>query len=147
MERNGAATLRPGYDPGRHRGDQSFDSSGQVPTEAPWGTARKLALRFVFCYLLLYVFPLSTTFGWLWYGIPKLMLAYEGLWHRIVPWVGAHVLHLSYPITIFPEVNGGSDTTYDYLKSLCFLDGSRQFSIQRPHVPEPTARVLKRCVR
>jgi hypothetical protein len=49
------------------------------------------------------------------------MAAYESLWHRIVPWVGAHLLHLSYPITIFPEVNGGSDTTYDYVKSLCFL--------------------------
>src|SRR5207302_4325441 len=38
-----------------------------------------------------------------------------------VPWVRAHVLHLRYAITVFPEVNGGSDTTSDYVKALCFV--------------------------
>jgi uncharacterized membrane protein YphA (DoxX/SURF4 family) len=36
-----------------------------------------------------------------------------------VPWVAQHWLHLAQPITIFS--NGSGDTTYDYVKVLCFL--------------------------
>src|SRR6516225_9609804 len=41
------------------------------------------------------------------------------LWHRVVPWVGKHILSLATPITIFS--NGSGDTTYDYVLVLCFL--------------------------
>ena len=36
-----------------------------------------------------------------------------------MPWVGRHILHLSYAITVFP--NGSGDTTYNYVEVLCFL--------------------------
>jgi len=115
--------------------DPAFDPSGQTPAEASWGTARKVAFRFAFSYLILY---LSPPFGWLW--TPMLVVTYadspwhkiahwfaahmlylgdryENFWHKIVPWVGVHLLHLSYPIVIFPS----SDTTYDYVRSFCFV--------------------------
>src|SRR5438128_2641401 len=40
-------------------------------------------------------------------------------WRRVAPWVGKHILHLSYPITVFS--NGSGDTTYDYVLVLCFF--------------------------
>jgi len=36
-----------------------------------------------------------------------------------VPWVGKHLLHLGYPITVF--TNGSGDTTYDYVLTLCLF--------------------------
>src|SRR5262249_27632670 len=44
---------------------------------------------------------------------------YVQMWHAIEVWVGKHVLHLSYPITVFQ--NGSGDTTSDYVQVLCFL--------------------------
>src|SRR6476661_7622025 len=85
----------------------------------PWTGWEKVGFRFVFSYTALYLFPFSITMGWL-LGLPKPVVAYESLWHRIVPWFSAQVLHLSYPITIYPEVSGGSDTTYDWVRVLCF---------------------------
>jgi hypothetical protein len=35
------------------------------------------------------------------------------LLHYIIPWIGRHILHLSYEITVF--TNGSGDTTYDYV--------------------------------
>jgi uncharacterized membrane protein YphA (DoxX/SURF4 family) len=99
--------------------EEAVKSSVQTLAEAPWSTPHKIGFRLAFCYLFLYLFPLSGTFAWMWWS--KLPAAYESIWHKIVPWVGAHVLHLSYAITIFPEVNGGSDTTYDYVKSFSFV--------------------------
>jgi len=49
----------------------------------------------------------------------KIWEAYGDLWHKIIPWVAAKVLHLSYPITIF--TNGSGDTTYDYVNLLTFF--------------------------
>lgn len=38
------------------------------------------------------------------------------------PWVGSAILHLSKPITVFP--NGSGDTTYNYVEVLtCFVLG------------------------
>jgi len=100
------------------REGKSFELSG--PAAAPWSTARKVAFRFAFIYLFLYIFPLSGTFAWLWLKV-EIYQAYENLWHKIVPWFAADILHLRNAITIFPEVNGGSDTTYDHVKVLCFV--------------------------
>jgi hypothetical protein len=85
----------------------------------PWTGWEKVGFRVASSYVVLYLFPFSITMGWL-LGLPKPVVAYESLWHRIVPWFSAHVLHLSYPITIYPEVSGGSDTTYDWVRVLCF---------------------------
>jgi hypothetical protein len=91
----------------------------ETPVTAPqsrWAAATKLGFRFAFCYFLLYCvpFPLGT--------LPyteKPAEWYEALWHQVVPWFGLHVLHLRQPITIF--TNGSGDTTYDYVKVLCFV--------------------------
>ncbi|MBC3787687.1 hypothetical protein [Spirosoma utsteinense] len=64
-----------------------------------WNAAQKIAFRFFFVYFLLYVVP------------------FDG-WNGIIPWVGEAILHLPYPITVFP--NGSGDTTFNYVQLLCF---------------------------
>ena len=90
-----------------------------VPVPAPrraWSVRERVGFRFVFAYLVLYnlPFPLGT--------IPftgKLQGWYSDIWNAIVPWFGAHVLHLGKPITIFPS--GSGDKTYDYVQLLIFV--------------------------
>jgi uncharacterized membrane protein YphA (DoxX/SURF4 family) len=68
-----------------------------------------------FIYFILYSIPFPADL------IPYgnfLDVHWERLWRTIVPWVAEHVLHLSYKITIF--TNGSGDTTYDYVKTLCY---------------------------
>src|SRR5215472_7414703 len=100
-------------DPSTH---EALELSGLTLAEAPWGTTHKVAFRFVFCYILLYLFPPSVIFRW--FLLSKGAAAYEALWHKIVPWFAAHILHLSYPITVF--TSAGSDTTYEYVKVVCY---------------------------
>ena len=104
----------------QQRVDRALEPRAQGPAETPWGPARKAAFRFAFSYLALYLFPLSTslsaTFGRFW-ADSKLVAMYEGLWHKIAPWVGAHILHLTRPITIVGE---SADSTYENVKVLCF---------------------------
>lgn len=68
----------------------------------PWPFYQKALFRFVFLYLTLYILnfiPFVYDVG--------------------VPWVGSHVLHLAYPITVKP--NGSGDTTYNYVQVLMML--------------------------
>src|SRR4029078_2028641 len=44
---------------------------------------------------------------------------YNDFWQAIVPWVGKHLLHLSYDITVFQ--NGSGDTTFNYVQALSLL--------------------------
>src|SRR5258708_2219527 len=81
-----------------------------------WNMGLKIAFRLAFSYFILYCFPFPI--GYFPYT-DKLTQWYELGWHKIVPWVAAHVLKLSQPITVFS--NGSGDTTYDYVKVLCFL--------------------------
>jgi hypothetical protein len=95
--------------------EPAVETSMTVP-QPGWAAATKLGFRFAFCYFLLYCvpFPLGT--------LPyteKPAEWYEALWQKVVPWVGQHLLHLAQPITIF--TNGSGDTTYDYVKVLCFV--------------------------
>ncbi len=86
-------------------------------SEAPaWSSGRKVAFRFICSYFVLYNFPFPLD------AIPFLesaVVAYSGLWHAVVPWVGQHLLHLPAPIAIFE--NGSGDTTYNYVQVLCFV--------------------------
>jgi hypothetical protein len=88
--------------------------SGTMTSAEPWSPAQRIGFRFLFAYLVLYnlPFPLATPF----YGPSG---PYRAIWHAVVPWVGAHVLHLAQPITTFE--GGSSDTTYHYVQLLCFL--------------------------
>jgi hypothetical protein len=77
---------------------------------------QRFAFRFAFVYLILYNLPFPLG------AIPRTdswVESYNSFWHKVVPWVGKHVLHLKTEITIF--TNGSSDTTYDYVLVLCFL--------------------------
>jgi hypothetical protein len=121
MEGRDTQAVQLGHANDQERAHEAFAPSGLRLAESRWGTTHKVAFRFAFSYLFLYLFPLSGTLAWLWSGLPKPVATYETLWHKTVVWFAAHILSLRYPITIFPEVNGGSDTTYDYVKSLCFV--------------------------
>lgn len=93
-------------------------SSSLAVTNAParWSTALRIAFRFAFCYFGLYCLPFPIG------ALPftdKPAEIYESLWHKVVPWSAKHILRLAQPITIFS--NGSGDTTYDYVKVLCFF--------------------------
>jgi len=95
----------------------TWTQPGQKPGPAPeWSTGHRMFFRFVFVYFVLYLFPSPLN------EIPfigSFIGKYEVIWHKIVPWVARHFLHLSYDITVFSS--GSGDTTYEYVKVLCFL--------------------------
>jgi hypothetical protein len=77
---------------------------------------RLWAFRLAFVYLILYNLPFP--FG----AFPhtgRIAQEYESLWLKLVPWVGKHVLHLSYAIATSTNCSG--DTSYDCVRVLCFL--------------------------
>jgi uncharacterized membrane protein YphA (DoxX/SURF4 family) len=86
-----------------------------------WSLAQRIAFRFVFCYLLLYNLPFPL------YLIPipipglgALLTAYFKFWDTLVPWTGAHVLHLAHPVQNLRGKTGSGDTTYAWVQLLCF---------------------------
>jgi hypothetical protein len=88
----------------------------QDQAAAEWPRVQLLVFRFAFVYLILYYlpFPLGT--------LPhtvRVAQKYESLWLELVPWVGKHVLRLSHEI--MTSTNCSGDTTYDYVRVLCFL--------------------------
>ena len=88
----------------------------EVDDKPRWGLAQRIAFRFVLAYFVFYTFPFPVD------ALPftsALSQKYNNFWEAIVPWVGKHVLHLSYDITIF--TNGSGDTTFNYVQVLCFL--------------------------
>jgi len=81
-----------------------------------WNLAKRVAFRLAFAYFVLYIIPFPVD------SLPfasALVEKYNSLWQAIVPWVGKHVLRLSYDITVF--TNGSGDTTFNYVQVLCFL--------------------------
>jgi len=58
-----------------------------------WRLGTRIAFRFAFTYLVLYIFPFPLgTLPYTDYPAEK----YQALWDKIVPWVRKHVLLLSY---------------------------------------------------
>jgi hypothetical protein len=91
------------------------ESSTKEPLEErpAWAPAQRILFRFLFAYLVLFIFPFPLD------QIPYLEIAYkeyEKLWHWLVPWVGKLVFHAE--ITVFP--NGSGDTTYNYVQVFCY---------------------------
>jgi hypothetical protein len=137
MESTDDPMLRPEPTP-KPKGDESFEISKQIQAEAPWGMAHKVAFRFVFSYVLLYLFPLTSILQWFWgpllvetTGKPqykivfwfseqmvRLVNLYENCWQGIVPWFAAHILHLRNPVTVLDQ---SGDSTYGNVKVLCFV--------------------------
>lgn len=78
--------------------------------EATWSQSKKILFRFLFVYFVMYA--LSHPFG---VPLEDVILKYYNLlWDALVPWVGEHVLRLSYEITVKPA--GSGDTTYNYVQ-------------------------------
>ena len=85
------------------------DPTKESPDARPvWTPAQRVLFRFLFAYLVLYIFPFPLD------GDPNGM--YANLWHKLVPWVGKQVFHVE--ITVRP--NGSGDTTYNYVQVFCF---------------------------
>lgn len=85
-----------------------------VPTSTmpalPWSSAKKVLFRASFLFFILFFFFVpNAAFP----GADQIYKFYIQPFHQFIPWVGAHILHLSYPITTFPL--GSGDTTFDYV--------------------------------
>ncbi|HXO42926.1 MAG TPA: hypothetical protein VN999_15865 [Thermoanaerobaculia bacterium] len=96
--------------------------AGPVPAAAAapaWSLAQRIAFRFVFCYLLLYNLPFPLYLLPI-PGLGAVFMAYRKFWDTVVLWTGAHVLHLAHPIQNLRGKTGSGDTTYDWVKLLCF---------------------------
>jgi len=94
------------------------EKTEETKTEArtTWHAAQDILCRFLSLYFLLY-FPthlFAAPVLNLFLGKPMAWITHA--WDRLVPWVGEHVLYLSYPITIRP--GGSGDTTYNYVQVL-----------------------------
>jgi uncharacterized membrane protein YphA (DoxX/SURF4 family) len=97
-------------------GSEPVPASEDTVEPQPWKLVTRIGFRFSVAYLILYAFPFpldSLPFGNL------LATHWANLWRAVVPWVGEHVLHLSYKIVIFG--NGSGDTTFGYVKILCYV--------------------------
>ena len=97
-------------------------TTNQGPPAAPWSLAHRVGFRFACCYLLLYMAPapgrvslIEVMPGGSW-----LAGGYSGLWHKLVPWVTIHFLHLSGKATAYSPTGSG-DTTLDYVESMLFV--------------------------
>lgn len=78
--------------------------------QKPWALPQLLGFRFSLVFFCLYIFPFPLN------HVPGLHIVtqwYTKVWHAVVPWVGAHVLTLDEPITVF--FSGSGDKTYDYV--------------------------------
>jgi hypothetical protein len=75
-----------------------------------WSPSKKIAFRFFFILFTLFIIIENNGAypGW---GF--LMMAPTEFLHFAIPWIGKHILHLSYDITVF--TNGSGDTTYDWV--------------------------------
>lgn len=93
------------------------DTPVSSPEIAPhWSLPTRIAFRFFFCYFLLYVYPRSV-------GSLGAFVEYSNplrdMWHAVVPWVGAHILHISGDFT--EVANGSGDQIYDWVQVFCIF--------------------------
>ena len=76
----------------------------------PGSLIKRLLFRYAFIFFILYIFFNPNGF------FPYSDAAYNFYitpFHTLIPWIGRHILQLSYPITTF--TNGSGDTSYDFL--------------------------------
>jgi hypothetical protein len=82
----------------------------ETTTATSWSLTQKLLFRFFLVLFLLYIF--FNPYGVLPYS-DYVFDFYIPPFHKLMVWIAKHILHISYPITVF--TNGSSDTTYDYV--------------------------------
>lgn len=82
-----------------------------------WSPLRRVAFRFAFSYLALYLFSRYLGLvGLLPYG--AVVTGWHGkLWGALVPWIGKHLFHVDAPF----RVTGSGDSMFSWLQVLCML--------------------------
>lgn len=85
-----------------------------TPEQLPWSLPKKILFRFAFLYFLLFIAFVNNGCFPFWNYITQYS---DIVLHKAIPWIGKHILHLSYDITTF--TNGSGDTTYDYVLLGC----------------------------
>lgn len=81
-----------------------------LSSSSDWSLPKKIGFRFIFLFFLLYI-AIHNNGAFPFWGI---LFEYptEGL-EKLIPWIGKHILGISYEITVMPT--GSGDTTYDYV--------------------------------
>jgi len=95
---------------------ESHDSDGL----AGWNPATRILFRISFCYFAIYaVYAFSNLIALVTYqqGRPPFFPLEAGL-HRVIPWVGRHLLNIRQPIEFG---NGSSDCLFDWVEHFCFV--------------------------
>lgn len=94
--------------------------SSQVSAQLHWSQTTKIAFRFVFSYLLLYIGP-GAVGSMPSYRTQEQVEAgiWSRIWHPIVPWVGEHILQIKGNFAEVP--NGSGDQLYDYVLIFCMV--------------------------
>ncbi len=80
-----------------------------------WSGVNKFFFRFFAAYFFIYIFPFPVGYVPL---TDTINTWYNSIWDAAVPWAGAHILHIDYPVTVKP--NGSGDTTYNYVQLFLF---------------------------
>src|ERR1700733_10176871 len=94
--------------------DQQFDTLSPIST---WNSIHKIAFRACFLFFMQYI-PLGS--NEIFADKTYLYGYYIRPFYKLIPWIGQHILHLSNPITVFPD-GGSSDTTFDYVLILSMM--------------------------
>jgi hypothetical protein len=106
-------------EPEQEIGRREPEFSKMVPAKEPsdvhpdWTPAQRILFRFLFAYLVLYIFPFPLS------SIPYAASVsewYSKLWDAAVPWIGRQVFGLEF--TVHPT--GSGDTAFDYVRVFCF---------------------------
>jgi len=85
-------------------------SENALQTNAPWNLYKKIAFRFFFILLPLFIILNNNGAFAIISGIlqlPSLVL------HKFIPWFSEHIIHYNYDFTIY--TNGSGDTSYDWV--------------------------------
>jgi hypothetical protein len=91
-------------------------NAAQTEEDKNWSLVKKIAFRFSFIYILLYVFFNNNGA----FPLFRALTYYPTLLVRsFVPWFAEHVIHFKYDYTI--STNGSGDTSYDYVLILCMI--------------------------
>ena len=85
-------------------------SENALQTNAPWNIYKKIAFRFFF--LLLPLFIILNNNGAFTFISGILQLPSLAL-HKFIPWFSKHIIHYNYDFTIY--TNGSGDTSYDWV--------------------------------
>ena len=81
-----------------------------------WGLAKRIGFRLMFVYISLFCIEfIPYCLGFLQTPFQK----YDLFLHKVAIWYAQHIIHLSYPITVFS--NGSGDTTYDWVLLAIYL--------------------------